>query len=93
MAATAERFERLLVAKIGAERAPKAIKTTVTAPGFETAEGRLSAQIDSCEPQALVEPAAILEPEPATVAAPIVKTIEAKPELAAAPSVVSEMPT
>jgi hypothetical protein len=86
VAAAAERFERLLAAKIGVDRAPKAIKAILTAPGFETAEGRLVAEIDACEPQAPEEPAAIVEPEPATVAAPIVETIEAKPEPATAPS-------
>lgn len=86
VAAAAERFERLLAAKIGVDRAPKAIKAILTAPGFETAEGRLVAEIDACEPQAPEEPAAIFEPEPATVAAPIVETIEAKPEPATAPS-------
>jgi hypothetical protein len=57
VAAAAERFERLLAAKIGADRAPKAIKTILTAPGFETAEGRLVAEIDACEPEAPAEPA------------------------------------
>jgi len=58
VAAAAERFERLLAAKIGAERAPKAIKAILTAPGFETAEGRLVAEIDACEPDGHAEPAA-----------------------------------
>ncbi|MBE2276507.1 MAG: hypothetical protein IAE87_09435 [Rhodobacteraceae bacterium] len=58
VAAAAERFERLLAAKIGADRAPKAIKAILTAPGFETAEGRLAAEIDACEPDAAAEPAA-----------------------------------
>lgn len=48
VAAAAERFERLLAARIGADRAPKAIKSILTAPGFETAEGRLIAEIDVC---------------------------------------------
>ena len=86
VAAAAERFERLLAAKIGADRAPKAVKAILTAPGLETAEGRLVAEIDACEPQAPEEPTTIVEPEPATVAAPTVETIEAKPELATAPS-------
>ena len=38
VAAAAERFERLLAARIGADRAPKAIKSILTAPGFETAD-------------------------------------------------------
>lgn len=57
VAAAAERFERLLAAKIGTDRAPKAIKAILTAPGFETAEGRLVAEIDTCEPDAPAEPA------------------------------------
>lgn len=73
VAAAAERFERLLAAKIGADRAPKAIKAILTAPGFETAEGRLVAEIDACDPDAPAEPAppsATAEPiaEPAPMA-------------------------
>ncbi len=49
VAAAAERFERLLAAKIGADRAPKATKAILTAPGLETAAGRLVAEIDACE--------------------------------------------
>ena len=79
VAAAAERFERLLAAKIGADRAPKAIKAILTAPGFETAEGRLVAEIDACE--AAVPPPALAEPEPTTAPAPIAET-----EPAAAPS-------
>jgi hypothetical protein len=62
VAAAAERLERLLAAKIGSDRAPKAIKSILTAPGFETAEGRLVAEIDACEPEAPAEQA----PPPAT---------------------------
>ena len=40
VAAAAERFERLLAARIGTERAPLAIKTILASPGFEIAEGR-----------------------------------------------------
>lgn len=82
VAAAAERFERLLAARIGADRAPKAIKAILTAPGFETAEGRLVAEIDACEPDAPAEPA----PPPVTqeqIAAP---TPVADIEPAAAPS-------
>lgn len=43
----AERFERLLAATIGAGRTPDAIKTIPSAPGFETAEGRLVAEIEA----------------------------------------------
>jgi hypothetical protein len=82
VAAAAERFERLLAAKIGADRTPKAIKSILTAPGFETAEGRLVAEIDACEPDATVKPAPPpVAPEPAVEPAPI-----ADAEPAAAPS-------
>ena len=71
VAAAAERFERLLAAKIGADRALKAVKAILTAPGFETAEGRLVAEIDACEPDAPAQPAppsatadSIAEPAP-----------------------------
>ena len=82
VAAAAERFERLLAAKIGTDRAPKAVKSILTAPGFETAEGRLVAEIDACEPDAPAETAAPqAAPEPAVEPAPI-----AEAEPAAAPS-------
>ncbi|WP_295080149.1 hypothetical protein [Tabrizicola sp.] len=82
VAAAAERFERLLAAKIGADRAPKAIKAILTAPGLETAAGRLAAELDACEPDAPAEPAPPrFAPEPAQEPAPIG---EAEP--AAAPS-------
>jgi hypothetical protein len=84
VAAAAERFERLLAAKIGAERAPKAIKAILTAPGFETAEGRLVAEIDACEPDAPAKPAPpAVAPEPIIEPAPVV---EPAAEPAPAPS-------
>lgn len=82
VAAAAERFERLLAAKIGADRAPKAIKAILTAPGFETAEGRLAAEIDACDPDAPAEPAPPLA-APELIAEPA-QTAETEP--AAAPS-------
>lgn len=82
VAAAAERFERLLAAKIGADRAPKAVRAILTAPGFETAEGRLVAEIDACEPDAPVEPAApTAVPEQAAEPAPVVEK-SAEPALA-----------
>lgn len=82
VAAAAERFERLMVAKIGADRAPKAIKAILTAPGFETAAGRLAAEIDTCEPDAPAEPAPpSATAEPIAEPAPMVET-----EPAAVPS-------
>jgi hypothetical protein len=73
VAAAAERFERLLAARIGADRAPIAIKAILTAPGAETAEGRLVAEIESAPEPTTDEPVAPVEPvaEPAPVAAPV----------------------
>lgn len=84
VAAAAERFERLLATKIGADRAPKAIKAILTAPGFETAEERLAAEVDACEPDAPAEPAPPpVAPEPIAEPAPDTEQVT-KP--AAAPS-------
>jgi hypothetical protein len=86
VAAAAERFERLLAAKIGGDRAPKAIKAILTAPGFETAEGRLVAEIEADEMEAAptkAEP--IAEPAPEPVANPAPEA-EAASEPAAAPN-------
>lgn len=84
VAAAAERFERLLAARIGADRAPKAIKAILTAPGFETAAGRLAAEIDACDPDAPAEPAPPpVAPEPIIEPAPVV---EEAAEPAPAPS-------
>ncbi|WP_444429651.1 hypothetical protein ACTTAM_14040 [Rhodobacter capsulatus] len=63
VAAAAERFERLLAAKIGTDRAPKAIKSILTAPGLETAAGRLAAEIDAFEQETAAEPAPPLPPQ------------------------------
>ena len=71
VAAAAERLQRLLAARIGVERAPTAINAILTAPGFETAEGRLDAEIEGDAPELVTpsaEPAA--EPAPVPVAAP-----------------------
>ncbi|WP_333816241.1 hypothetical protein [Tabrizicola sp.] len=82
VAAAAERLERLLAARIGADRALKAVKAILTAPGLETAAGRLAAEIDACEQDAPAEPAPPLDtPEPAAELAAIAET-----ELATAPS-------
>lgn len=86
VAAAAERFERLLAAKIDADRAPKAIKAILTAPGFETAEGRLVAELDACEQDAPAEPAPppvaplpVPIDEPQSAAEPIAQAIPATP--------------
>lgn len=68
VAAAAERFERLLAAMIGADRAAKVTRTILTALGFETAEGRLVAEIDACEPDAPAEP-----PPPPVALEPIIE--------------------
>ncbi len=92
VAAAAERFERLLAARIGADRAPKATWAILTAPGFETAAGRLAAEIDACEPGAPAELAPWLDPEPAVEAGPMVEAIPVAPEPAAAPRAAAGMP-
>jgi hypothetical protein len=86
VAAAADRLERLLTARIGAERAPLAIKAILTAPGFETAEGRLVAEIEADEPEAAPEPAA------AEQLAPAAPVIEPAPEAPAAPEPASANP-
>jgi hypothetical protein len=90
VAAAAERFERLLAARIGNDRALKAIKAILTAPGLETAAGRLAAEIDACEPDAPAEPAAPPKaPQPTIEPAPIVEPapdVEQAAEPEAAPS-------
>lgn len=84
VAAAAERFEHLLAAKIGADRAPKAIEAILTAPGIETAAGRLAAELDACEAAAPpAEPAPPrVAPEPAQEPAPSVNA-----DAPAAPSI------
>jgi hypothetical protein len=90
VAAAAERFERLLADKIGADRAPKAIKAILTAPCFETAEGRLVAEIDACDPDVPAEPAPpSVAPEPIIELVPTVEPapdVEKAAEPEAAPS-------
>ncbi len=48
----AERLRRLLAVRIGAERAAASAKVILGAPGFETAEGRLVAEIEYDEDEA-----------------------------------------
>lgn len=48
----AERLQRLLAVRIGAERAAASAKAILAAPGFETAEGRLVAKIECDEDEA-----------------------------------------
>jgi hypothetical protein len=83
VAAAAERFERLLTARIGAERAPLAIKAILTAPGFETAEGRLVAEIEGDEPEVAAAQEPIPQPAPEKVTDPAPE-VEAAPEPSAA---------
>lgn len=65
-----ERFERLLAAKIGAERTASAAKSILGAPGFETAEGRLVAEIEGDAPELASEPSPAVEPAPEEIADP-----------------------
>ncbi len=48
----AERLQRLLAVRIGAERAAASTTVILGAPGFETAEGRLVAEIECEEDEA-----------------------------------------
>ncbi len=50
----AERLQRLLAVRIGAERAAASAHVILAAPGFETAEGRLVAEIECVEDEANV---------------------------------------
>ena len=72
-----ERFQRLLAAKIGAERAAGAAQAILGAPGFETAMGRLVAEIEGEEFPVAEDPAAAADPAPVA---------EADPEATAPPS-------
>ena len=65
----AERLQRLLAVRIGAERAAASARTILGAPGFETAEGRLVAEIECDEDEAdvgtmAVDTAVVPEPNP-----------------------------
>jgi hypothetical protein len=70
VAKAAERFQRLLAAKIGPARAADAARAILAAPCFERAEGRLVAQIDGDTPDNPVEPAPAADPAPVTIAKP-----------------------
>jgi hypothetical protein len=68
----AERLERLLAVRIGAERAVTSAKAILGAPGFETADGRLVAEIECDENEADVgtrAATAAVVPTPAPVPA------------------------
>lgn len=87
VAAAAERFERLLAVRIGGDRATKAVKAILTAPGMEAAEGRLVAEIETCReatappatPEQALEPAPIAEAQPAVAAEPTIQAMRATP--------------
>jgi hypothetical protein len=69
-AAATERFERLLAAKIGQARAAEAAKAILTALGFETAEGRLVAEIEANAAAIQDEPAHAADPPPVAITKP-----------------------
>jgi hypothetical protein len=84
-AAAAERFQRLLAAKIGPVRAAEAASAILTAPVFETAEGRLVAEIEGAAPDMVDEPAPAADPAPSAITKPKVApkpkpTIEPHPQ-------------
>lgn len=75
-AKAADRFQRLLAAKIGADRAAEAAKAILGAPGFGTAQGRLVAEIEGEElpvaedPSTAADPAPVADADPEAKAAP-----------------------
>ena len=69
-AKAADRFQRLLAARIGAERAAGAARAIIGAPGFETAQGRLVAEIEDEAPELAAEPSPAVEPAPEEIADP-----------------------
>ncbi len=83
----AERLQRLLAVRIGAARAAASAEVILGAPGFETAEGRLVAEIECDEDEAGGETMAATSavvPTPAPV--PVITTeASLQPEPAAAP--------
>ena len=83
VAAAAERFQRLLATKIGPARAADAAKTILSAPGFESAEGRLVAEIKGDAPNMAGDPAPAADPAPVAIAKP---KAEPKPESTSAPN-------
>jgi hypothetical protein len=67
----AERLQRLLAVRIGTERATASTKVILAAPGFQTTEGRLIAEIECHEDEAdlgTMKPEAAPEPIPVPVA-------------------------
>ena len=75
-AKAADRLQRLLAARIGADRAADAAKVILAAAGFETAQGRLVAEIEGEAPPVAADPATAADPAPVA---------EADPEATAAP--------
>jgi len=78
---------RTVAGRLGADRAPTAIKSILTAPGSETAEGPLTAEVEAIETETM----ALTEPEPAAEATPPAEpeqAVDAAPVVdpAAAPS-------
>jgi hypothetical protein len=57
----AERLQRLLAVRIGAERAASTAQVILAAPGFETAEGRLVAEIECDEDEDEADVGTIVE--------------------------------
>jgi hypothetical protein len=66
-------LQRLLAVRIGAERARTSAKSILGARGFETAEGRLVAEIEGDEEEADVGPlATVAEVAPALAQVPTI---------------------
>ena len=68
--AAAERFQRLLAARIGLARAAEAARAILSAPGFEPAEGRLVAEIEGDAADTSDEPAPAGDPAPSAITKP-----------------------
>ena len=82
-AAAAERFQRLLATKIGPARAADSAGKILSAPGFESAEGRLVAEIKGDAPNMAGDPAPAADPAPVAIAKP---KAEPKSESTSAPN-------
>jgi len=70
VAKAAERFQRLLAAQVGPARAADAACAILSAPGFETAEGRLVAEIEVDAPEIPIEPGPAADPASVVIATP-----------------------
>lgn len=91
VANAADRFQRLLAAKISPARAARAFASIMTAATVDQADARLTLVLDygnpdtAGEPTTAAQPTPVAEPAPAITGAPIVEAIEAAPKIACVP--------